>query len=509
MKSKEKKEDTVKNRNNSRKIKHSLKRKMTFIFIGIMFASLLLSCVINLLFLGKIYIYNKEQTMKNVYSTVYNISQSGNLSSEEFDIELEKISTSHNVNILIISSIYEPVKIYSNEPQDNLLRELRSNLGGRIAFDRLIEESDDYVLFQKLDTRTNIDYIEMCGVLPDGSFFLYRTALESIIASAKIANIVFLLVGLFTTLVSGILVYAFVGRATKPILQLADISERVSNMDFEAKYVGDHKNEIGILGNSINRMSENLESTISELKNANLELQKDIDEKTRLDNLRRDFISSASHELKTPIALIQGYAEGLKEEINDCEERDYYCDVIIDESQKMNKLVKQLLNLNQIEAGYDALSIEHFDIVSVVNNFVQSADILTKQNNISISVLNIDPIFVWADEFKIEEVVMNFFTNAIHYCESDSKHIDVTYEILENKVKVKVFNTGNNIPEESISQLWDKFYKVDKARTRTYGGSGIGLSIVKAIMDAHNQECGVFNVNDGVVFWFTLDTSEK
>ena len=225
--------------------------------------------------------------------------------------------------------------------------------------------------------------------------------------------------------------------------------------------------------------------------------------------MRKEFLSSVSHELKTPIALIQGYAEGLQEGINDDQEsRDFYCEVIIDEASKMNNIVKKLLSLNQLEFGNDVVTMERFDIVALLSNCIQSSAILTKQNGITVQMQESGPVYVWAEEFKVEEVFMNYFTNAINHCQGE-KIIEVKLEQDEGKVKVSVFNTGAPIPEDSIDHIWEKFYKVDKARTREYGGSGVGLSIVKAIMEALHQEYGVENRDDGVLFWFELETVQE
>ena len=141
-------------------------------------------------------------------------------------------------------------------------------------------------------------------------------------------------------------------------------------MDFDEKYTGTDKTEISILGNNSNALSETLETTISELKTANNELLKDIEKKDKIDEMRKEFLSNVSHELKTPIALIQGYAEGLKEGINSDEEsREFYCDVIMDEANKMNIMVKKLLTLNQLEFGNDVVNMERFDIVALIKNY--------------------------------------------------------------------------------------------------------------------------------------------
>ena len=221
--------------------------------------------------------------------------------------------------------------------------------------------------------------------------------------------------------------------------------------------------------------------------------------------MRKEFIANVSHELKTPIALIQGYAEGLTEGIaEDLDSRDYYCGVILDEANKMNKMVRQLLTLTALEFGNDQVSMERFDLVELIEGVLSNSDILIKQKEAKIEFKAEHPVYVWADEFKIEEVITNYVSNALNHLDGD-RRIWIRIEELGDTVKVTVGNNGEHIPEESLPNLWTKFYKVDKARTRAYGGSGIGLSIVKAIMDSHHREYGVENVEDGVEFWFTLD----
>ena len=141
----------------------------------------------------------------------------------------------------------------------------------------------------------------------------------------------------------------------------------MSDLDFDARYQSCAGNEIDVLGDNFNKMSRKLESTISELKSVNNKLQKDIEDKIKIDEMRKEFLDNVSHELKTPIALIQGYAEGLNENISDDpESREFYCEVIMDEAAKMNKLVKNLLTLNQLESGKDAPVMERFDIISLI-----------------------------------------------------------------------------------------------------------------------------------------------
>ena len=248
--------------------------------------------------------------------------------------------------------------------------------------------------------------------------------------------------------------------------------------------------------------------SISQLKSANNELQRDIEKKTQIDDMRKEFLSNVSHELKTPLALISGYAEGLKECINDDDEsREFYCDVIMDEASKMNEMVKKLLTLNQLEFGNDKIEMERFDLAQLIRGKIQSAQILAQQKEASLSYTGPEVLHVWGDEFKVEEVLTNYLSNAFNHVEGE-RIVRVSAVRNEKKVRVSVFNTGQPIPEEDLDRIWIKFYKVDKARTREYGGSGVGLSIVKAIMDSFHQGYGAVNHEDGVEFWFELDDAD-
>jgi signal transduction histidine kinase len=256
-------------------------------------------------------------------------------------------------------------------------------------------------------------------------------------------------------------------------------------------------------------MSRQLERTITELKAANLELQKDIEKKERIDEMRKEFVSNVSHELKTPIALIQGYAEGLKEGVNDDpESNEWYCEVIMDEAAKMNNMVKKLLNLNQLEFGNNQISMEHFDLSALLDGVLSSFQYMFEQKDVNLIVNKPDTLMVWADEFMIEEVISNYVSNALNHV-NGAKVITVEAQSIDGRAVISVKNTGPLIPEDALDKVWIKFYKVDKARTREYGGSGIGLSIVKAIMDSHNKPYGVYNNEDGVTFWFELDADAE
>lgn len=487
-------------------MKYSIKKQFAGVFCLLIIGTIALCWFINNTFLEKYYIKNKQNFLMNAYKYMNAASNDGTISTEEFDIEFQKISGRYNISFILLDAETQTLKTSSND-YEILSRRLLNNLFGQGNSQnvQVLEEGENYSIRIILDDRTKTEYVEMWGVLDNGNLFLFQNPMESIEESVKLANRFLAYVGILAAFLSAIIGLWISGRITKPIMELTKISERMIHLDFDAKYSGKDRTEIAKLGNNINELSYTLEKTISELKSANNELQRDIERKNEIDEMRKEFLSNVSHELKTPIALIQGYAEGLKEGISDdAESREFYCDVIMDEAVKMNVMVKKLLSLNQLESGNDVVSMERFDIVSLIKNYIQSSEILAKQKEISVRMEEYEPIYVWADEYKTEEVFMNYFSNAINYALGE-RIIDVKLQKMEKNVRISVFNTGNPIPEESLTHLWEKFYKVDKARTREYGGSGIGLSIVKAIMESMNQAYGVINYDNGVEFWFELE----
>ena len=369
----------------------------------------------------------------------------------------------------------------------------------------VLEKTDSYDICKSVDPQNNTEYLTMWGNFDNGDIFIMRSPLESIRSAVTIFNRFIGVVGGCVILVSVLLAWYFSKRITEPIMELATLSQKMADLDFDAKYTSGGSNEIGVLGENFNRMSERLEKTISNLKEANYKLQKDIEQKEKRENMRSEFLGNVSHELKTPIALIQGYAEGLKEGVNDDpESREFYCEVIMDEAGKMNRMVKNLLALNQLEFGEDDVQFERFDITSLISGVLQSLDILIEQKEAQVIFRHKNPVYVWADEFKVEQVVRNYVNNALNHVDGE-KVIEIKITQENDMAKITVFNTGTPIPEEDLPHIWEKFYKVDKARTREYGGNGIGLSIVKAIMDSFGKGYGAINHTNGVEFWFELD----
>lgn len=496
---------------------HSLRNQIALLFMGLILLSMLLITVINMAFLERYFISKKADVLMEAVSDLDSLETDsaedegvyGNTLEELPDIpdDIRKKSSRNNLSWIIISRDNQVIAHVGDNVDvlRNRLFGYAYELDMKKGEKRILEETDQYVVQQVRDRFVGMDYVESWGILSDGNYFLIRSPLESIRKNVEISNKFYLYVCLSIIVISGVVIWILTKRITRPISELTLLSRKMSNLEFEARYESHAGNEIDTLGENFNSMSHQLERTISELKSANNKLEKDIADKIKIDQMRKEFLDNVSHELKTPIALIQGYAEGLKENINDDpENQEFYCDVIMDEAAKMNKLVKNLLTLNQLESGKDEMVMERFDIVSLIRGVLQSMDIMIQQKDAKVIFDGSESVYVWADEFKIEEVVTNYVNNALNHL-AGTRQIEIRLYQERECVRVTVFNTGQPIPEEDIPNLWNKFYKVDKARTREYGGSGIGLSIVKAVMDGLHQQYGVRNYDNGVEFWFTLD----
>ncbi|MCI7770928.1 MAG: HAMP domain-containing histidine kinase [Eubacterium sp.] len=538
---------------------HSIKFKITLLLVVTVTCLVAMLIGFNSIFSEKVYMNRKQKSMINSYENVNEIMQKytdSQIDKDTMCADMENISTAKGISVLVVDSSWCTIYV-STQGDDSMMERLRMSIfngdifknngspdkapepkeqeddsdnpadkddkkdhrkrlediidmsGTSLVENRtIISSNDNYTLQKVYDERLGDYYLEIWGTLDNGYSIILRTPIQGIKDNVNISTTLIKYVGGAILAVGIIAAFVVSTYITRPIKQLSNIAERMSEMDFDARYEGSDKGEIGLLGKSMNNMSEKLEQNIAELKKANLELKKDIDKKEKLEIMRTDFLSNVSHELKTPIALIQGYAEGLKEGItDDPESMEFYCDVIMDEANKMNIMVKRLLTLNQIEFGNDEPEMERFNINELIASVVDANAIRAGQKNMSIVFDNRnEQNFVWADEYKTEEVLTNYISNALNHCDG-KRAIEVRTGKSEDggTITVTVYNSGKNIADEDLERIWEKFYKTDKARTREYGGNGIGLSIVKAIMDSMGQEYGVRNVSDGVVFWFNLD----
>lgn len=421
-------------------------QKYTIIF-SILTASAFIICWgVNALLLSSFYESKMQNRIEQIYAQLNSAIINYGIDSEEFDDTFLIDSEDFGCDILILDSNME---VYETNTPDVKFAKQRlweniNNKGKEI--DRLLRITDEYSMVVAQGKRTEAEYIELSGTLANGYPILIRAAVNGMHENAKVATVFFAYVGMAAIFISFILVL-FISK--------------------------------------------------------NMTLRAELKKRMEMDDMRKEFISNVSHELKTPIAIIQGYAEGLSDCVNDDDEsREFYCEVITDEAKKMNRLVQNLLELNKLEFGQNIATFEVFNITELINNCIRSSDILIKQNEIEMVFDGKKDVFINADEFMIEQVFNNYLSNAIHYADGENKQIKVSITEKSDVARVTVFNSGEHIPDAAIQKIWTKFYKVDKARTRSYGGSGVGLSIVKASMEAMDQKYGVKNVDGGVEFFF-------
>ena len=443
-----------------------------------------------------------EANLESLYEQVDELFSNSTWTDDELKTGFEGLNNPNNAIIVVSDG---STKIYTTTNEKGTMFDSLRSMTKLMDNPGFLDEDRPYVIEEHQDDRMKTGYYDLTGYLSNGYLIVIRTSMDAVNNSATFTNKIFLYFSIAILLLAAIVISCISRYFTKPIHDMSIVAKRMCDLDFNAKVTVKSKDEIGELGNSMNQLSTKLESTISELKTANAELHHDIEKKIQIDEMRKDFLSQVSHELKTPIALIQGYAEGLKESINDDpESQTFYCEVIMDEANKMNNMVKKLMSLNELEFGQCQVEMTRFDIVELIQNVCQASDILREDTKAELEIQTDQPQYVWADEFLIEEVVTNYITNAIHYVTPGGK-ITVRLVPMEKELQVVVYNTGKQIPQDELDKIWIKFYKVDKARTREYGGSGIGLSIVAAAMEAHGKAYGVRNVDDGVEFYFNLD----
>ncbi len=493
-----------------KKIFQSVRGKLFLTLCVVIIMIIAFLVIINNSVLESFYYYSKKNASLEAFDFInQNIE---NPQIHDFGLELEKLSLTNNFDIIIKSEqevVYATNQDFSGDFGE--IPEVKYDVTYNVFRQEDIMFSNQNVSIRKLqDKKNGLNFILLLGTLDNGNTLYIRMPITLIKESVEISNKLLYLIAIIAVVLGGIAITWITERFTKPIEELNDIANKMANLDFTKKYkIQDNNDEIDELGNSINIVSLKLEDTIRQLRNYNMELERDIEEKSKIDEMRKQFISDVSHELKTPIALIQGYSEGLIENVNrDEESRKFYADVILDEANKMDQLVKKLLELMKLEYGEREFHDSQFDLVELIQELIRNSKVMLEEQNIQVKFKAKEPVLVFADNFYIEQVMRNYFTNAIKNIKkmNGKKKIEIFLEEKKerNTVKVSVFNTGERIAEENLSRIWTRFYKVDKSRNRNSGGTGIGLALVKAIMNQYGTDFGVENKKDGVEFYFEV-----
>ncbi len=311
--------------------------------------------------------------------------------------------------------------------------------------------------------------------------------------------------------------YAFVGAVllmaamalifsrniSRPLLKMNRVAAKMANLDFSESCAVKSSDELGSLALSLNRLSMNLSGSLSELKAANEQLQLDIEKERSLETMRKEFVSSVSHEFKTPLGIIKGFAEGFKDNIAE-NKKEYYIDVILDEVEKMDELVMDLLDLARLESRVYELNAENFSAADLIDEVGSRLNKSMEEKHIELELeIGESDLGVLADRRRIEQVMTNILSNAIRHTDNNGS-IAIVAKKKENEICVSVENTGSHIGEEDLDKIWDRFYRAEKSRDRKTGGTGLGLSIVKNILELHHSKYGVENTGKGVKFYFSL-----
>ncbi|MCF2717229.1 HAMP domain-containing histidine kinase [Paenibacillus sp. UKAQ_18] len=285
---------------------------------------------------------------------------------------------------------------------------------------------------------------------------------------------------------------------TRPLIALNNTAKRMAKLDFTAHTPIRQNDELGSLSYSMYTLSQNLDTALRELQDANQQLVEDMEQKQRMEAVQQDFFANASHELKTPLSIIKGFAEGLQDGVS-AGKQDHYMKVIVEEADKMERLVKDMLDLAKLESGTLKLRKTTFILSELVEEVVDKLFHLLKEKKLEVVIIPANEMPIHADVGWLEQVIINFVVNAIRHAEEGSS---ITIRI-EGAGEISFFsieNKGETIPDDQLEQIWDRFYRAELSRSRQTGGTGLGLSIVKRILDLHEFRYKVENTKDGVRF---------
>lgn len=477
-----------------------------FAIVLVMIAFLLM---INTKFIETMFFTKARFDLSNVVAEINNVD----LNSSEFYEDVERIENDDSFYVEVFSRNNKTL-LYStamNEFNKHFYFDfgLNGNMFDYVQPKRLVdlrnysEDENGEFLIGK-ETPSEIEYLVYQAELDSGHIVKVYSYLNVIESNAEytsnIMRTIICVLGL--ALIIGFFIYSW--RFTRPLIEMNEVTKNVAKMDFSKKCVAKSTNELGQLADNINSMSDSLAKAMGDLKEKNLQLQLDIEHEHKMEKSRKEFVSNVSHELKTPIAIIQGYAEGLKLGINDDPEmNEEYIDVIIEESKRMNTLVLDLLELSYYESGTYKLNEEEFILNDMIEEYISSQKIILADKNITVNQNLIPDMTAFGDEQKLSMVLNNYFSNAISHCKNENV-IEVSAEDSGDFYRISVFNTGENIPDETIEEIWDNFFRGDKSHRRGEGRFGIGLSIVAAIQNMHSMSFGCENKENGVSFWFDV-----
>ena len=370
-------------------------------------------------------------------------------------------------------------------------------------------DSKGYLVREYSGKDYEVTFLDCYMYLDSGDRVDVYMQVSSVSTTSKISLGVSFVSVMLALVLALVVISYYLKRITKPVNEMVKITGNMARLDFSQKCPGSSVIELNSLSESINEMSSALDTALGDLQAQNKKLAEDIENERTIDNLRQTFISGISHELKTPIAIIQGYAEGAKlfYASGNVETADSYCDIIVSESARMNEMIMKLLEITKYSSGAYELSSEDFELRSFVEDWFERNESILAEKGITRENLVPEGIYGNGDKIILSSVLNNYLSNAVSHTENE-KIIKVYCEETENAYRINVFNTGKPIEEKDIDKIWDSFYRADKSLSRSQGRFGLGLSIVSAIQKLHGQEYGVNNLLTGVEFWFDVKKTD-
>ncbi|RAL24152.1 sensor histidine kinase [Thermoflavimicrobium daqui] len=306
-------------------------------------------------------------------------------------------------------------------------------------------------------------------------------------------------IALIVLLISLVGAFLYAKLITNPLLKINHVAKRMAELDFTHRCKTDSKDEIGELSNSLNELSSNLEKTMFDLQKANEQLKDDIQKERELEVKRREFLATISHELKSPITAVMGQLEAMIYRIGVYKDRDKYLKRSFSIMQNMQRLVNEILEISKLET-YDFLpQLQRINLSQLLQSILNNHEYFSREKQLEMKK-EIEPdLYIRADKDLLQKALSNIVNNAIKY--SKDKEQVITKLSHDNHIIIlKVLNTGAHIGEAELTKIFQPFYRIEKSRSRSTGGSGLGLFIVKRVMEIHGVDYALTNTEDGVQF---------
>ncbi|NMA82288.1 MAG: HAMP domain-containing histidine kinase [Epulopiscium sp.] len=462
---------------------------------------LLILWLFQIVFLGRFY---QRIKTKAITSAAENIAK--NIDNKNLTVLLEEISQQNNMSIRIINDQgldlcgveLTPNSIIHKMPLNKIFYYFfQIQKEGRPTFEIVIDERlknkrFDYKQFKgnfhpAENTKTHTMVYAKRAIQNDGTYILIllSSMISPVDATVETLRIQLFYITLLLLFLAILLALFISKKISKPIIEINKVAKELANNNLfpVSVFRGRGYQEITELSNTLNYAAKEL---------------------SKVENLRRELIANVSHDLRTPLTLIIGYGEIMRD--IPYENTSENVQIIIDEAKRLERLVNDMLHISKLQSGTQTLTISTFNLTDMIRDILKRYQKLVEQDHYIIHFIYTEDVYVNADEVKITQVIYNLINNAITYTGIDKKVILYQNEH-QGFVKVEIMDTGEGIPPKMLPYIWDRYYKIERKHRRAIVGNGLGLSIVRKILDLHGGDYGVESVQgQGSTFWFILKT---